>query len=164
MSKTDKGARFTHGKAIRHAEQNTSEESYQFMPWKVTLGIVRDNIDPRAHEAVYYVRAPYDPGLAAQLAHQHWVAWEKRYWGLPDGTPYPDTQGEQFVDLIDEQEWFSVLGFARSIRPPGDFMYAGPEQSPSVFAYWEAGRVKPGIYEMNIDQLAQARADSIIIP
>lgn len=135
------------GDHIRHKEENTTKDKdWVKTPWKVTLGIVKDKIDPRAHEAVYYVRAP-NPGQAAYFADRLWHKWEKVHWGIPWKAAYPDTIGEQICEKIPEEEWFSLWRHAQNMRGVGEFEKVGPTSSPDAFAFWPAGRVKPGFYE-----------------
>jgi len=144
--------RITLGKAIRHKEENTTIDNPNLIPWRVKLGIIRDNIDPRAHEHIYYVRAP-NPGLAAQMADSLWNIHEKQYHGIPKNAKYPDTTGKQYVDKLSEDEWFCMYRFAQSMRDPGEYKFGGPEKSPSWFVYWTAGRLKLGaVYDINVKQ------------
>lgn len=147
--------KFTRGKAIRHVEENTLEElGITVQPWKVTLGIIRDGIDPRAHEIDYYVRAPgNNPGAAAMFADRLWQKWEKQELGLGH-RKYPDTSGEQMVERIDDREWMDYWSHIwKKVRDlPEDrrkklVRFVGPSRNPSGFVYWPDEQWDPRIEE-----------------
>lgn len=142
-------ATFTKGKAVRHAEENSLEElGITVQPWKVTLGIIRDGIDPRAHEQVYYVRAPgNNPGAAAMFADRLWQKWEKRDLGLTHRR-YPDTSGEQLVERISDAEWMDLWRWLKKLHRGKTMEFIGPSKNPSGFVYWADGRWDPRIEEL----------------
>jgi hypothetical protein len=164
VSNANKVMKFKSGKAIRHMEENTTKEHpFKLIPWKVTLGIIKDNIDIRAHEWDYYVRAP-DPGLAAEFASMFWRKCEKRYWGIPDSMQFPDTMGNQLVERLPEDEWQSLWKYAKNIKAPGEVEFGGPRKSPSVFTFWPEGRQKPGFCDNLVQQAKEMEYSGLILP
>lgn len=127
-------------KAIRHREENTTEEMPGLLPWKVTLKVIRCDYDIEPpYNPVYYVRAP-NHEMAAYLANRMWTGWEKSYFPELKGKPWPDTLGDQIIESIGEEDYFDAWKFAQKLTSPAEADWLPPFKSPTGFTFWEKGR------------------------